>query len=352
MVDQARPLEDPEEWDRFVKICPNGSFLQSSSWAELKLRYGWVAKRFVIGGSAVLGGVQVLIRTRRLSPLGPSVGIAYVPRGPLVVGERETRVLLRAVVEEAQRCGSSVLRVEPANCIAADLQTEILAHEGFASSSAFVQIPRTGMVDLERDTRALLMSFKPKMRYNIGLAERRGVVVDMCTDEHSFAEFYELTTTTADREGFAVHAQSYYRDVWRCFGDDAALFIARYKDRPLAAAIVLAFGHTAVYLYGASSNLERNRMAPHAVQWGAMRWAQTRGCRQYDLWGMADPEDPNDPMLGVHRFKLGFQPTIRHYPGAYDRSIHRIRGWAISAGVLGARSMIHRWLRRRPALSI
>ena len=243
-------VEDSEEWDRFVKNCPNGSFLQSSLWGELKSRYGWVVKRFAIGESVVLAGVQMFIRTRSLSPLGPSVGIAYVPRGPLAVGEQETRALLRVVVEEARRCGSSML---PANGAAADLQTEILEQEGFASSSAFVQVPRTGMVDLEHDTQKMLKSFKSKMRYNIGLSERRGVVVDICTDDHSFEEFYELTTMTAEREGFAVHAQSYYRDVWHCFGDDAALFIARYQGRPLAAAMVLAFGQTAVYLYGASS---------------------------------------------------------------------------------------------------
>ena len=352
MVDQVRLVEDSEEWDRFVKNFPNGSFLQSSLWGELKSRYGWVAKRFAIGESVVLAGVQMLIRTRSLSPLGPSVGIAYVPRGPLAVGEQETRALLRVVVEEARRCGSSMLRVEPANGTAADLQTEILVQEGFVASSAFVQVPRTGMVDLDRDTQKMLKSFKSKMRYNIGLAERRGVAVDICTADYSFDEFYDLTTMTAAREGFAVHAQSYYRDVWRCFGDDAALFIARYKDRPLAAAMVLAFGQTAVYLYGASSNLERNRMAPHAVQWSAIRWAQARGCYQYDLWGMANPQDPNDPMFGVHRFKLGFKPTIRNYPGAYDRSIQKVRGWALSVGVLRARSMLNRWRGRRPALSV
>ena len=59
MVDQVRLVEDSEEWDRFVKNFPNGSFLQSSLWGELKSKYGWVAKRFAIGESSELEFVTV-----------------------------------------------------------------------------------------------------------------------------------------------------------------------------------------------------------------------------------------------------------------------------------------------------
>lgn len=349
MLPKVRLLEDHEQWDSIVQTFPNASFLQSSAWADLKSKYGWVAKRFVLGDNRSLrGGVQVLIRTRRLSPLGPSTGIVYVPRGPLVAEALGARALVQAVVKEAHRCGSSILRIEPTS----DDHAKILLEEGFTFSRKFVQIPRTGVIELGHDPDELLKSFKSKTRYNIRLADRRGVAVELCQNDDAFRDFYELTKITASREGFSVHHPSYYREACRCFGKDAGLFVARHKGSPLAALIAVAFGQTAVYLYGASSNLKRNLMAPHAVQWAAMRWAQTRGCRYYDLWGMADPQDPNDPMLGVHRFKIGFQPRLKRYPGAYDRSVHKIRGRILSSGVLELRSAVNRWRGHGASLSV
>ena len=349
MLPEVRLLKDREQWDSIVQTFPNASFLQSSAWADLKSKYGWTTKRFVIGDKdSIRGGVQVLVRTRRVSHLGPSMGIAYVPRGPLAPETVDARALVHAIVEEARQAGSSFLRVEPTS----EAHARILVDEGFVSSSRFIQIPRTGVVELGQNPDELLKSFKSKMRYNIRLAVRRGVVVDAQQNEDAFRDFYELTKITASREQFAVHHPSYYREVCRCFGQDAGLFVARHNGSPLAAVIAVAYGHTAVYLYGASSNIKRNLMAPHAVQWAAMQWAQTRGCRFYDLWGMSDPEDSEDPMAGVHRFKLGFEPQLKRYPGAYDRSIQNIRGRILRSGVLEFRSAINRWRGRGTSLSV
>jgi lipid II:glycine glycyltransferase (peptidoglycan interpeptide bridge formation enzyme) len=83
-------------------------------------------------------------------------------------------------------------------------------------------------------------------------------------------------------------------------------------------------------------------MAPHAAQWAAMRWAKQRGFAHYDLWGMADPDDPRDVMAGVHRFKLGFNPNLVTYPGAFDLALHPVRAWLLTRGALRARETLHR----------
>lgn len=336
----VRPVSQAPEWNRFAAERPDANLLQSGDWGDLKSRYGWRATRLVVGDvNAPRGGVQVLTRTRRIPPLGPSVGLAYVPRGPLADSDADTKALIGASIEEARRCGASLLRIEPARAAHA----AILEALGFRRTDAFVQIPRTAIVDLAADDAQLLASFKSKMRYNIRLAARRDVLIERDASETALDEFYELTRATALRQGFAVHAASYYRDVARTFGENAALFVARYEGRALAALMSVAFGPEAVYLYGASSEVERGRMAPHAVQWAAMCWARARGCRRYDLWGMADPNDPDDPMSGVHRFKLGFNPRLVEYPGTYDLPIQRIRSWVLTSGVLRARTAVQRW---------
>ncbi|MCY3959620.1 MAG: peptidoglycan bridge formation glycyltransferase FemA/FemB family protein [Chloroflexi bacterium] len=335
----AWSVSSPAQWNDFAAAHPAANLLHAGSWGDLKARYGWRVTRLAVGDvNAPRAGLQVLTRTRRVPPLGPSIGLAYVPRGPLADSDADARALIEAASQDARRLGASLLRVEPVRA----RHAAVLNALGFRQTDAFVQVPRTAVVDLAADDAELLASFKSKMRYNIRLAARRGVEVARESSEASFHAFYELTTATATRQGFAVHAASYYQDVARTFGDDAGLFVARHDGRALAALLVVAFGPEAVYLYGASSSAQRSRMAPHATQWAAMQWARTRGCRHYDLWGMADPNDPNDPMAGVHRFKLGFNPRLVEYPGTFDLPLQRLRAWALTSGALRARAALQR----------
>ena len=326
------PIESPEAWEAFVGGHPDGGFLQSWRWGELKSRYGWRAVRLGLprddGGLAA--GAQILVRTRRLWPAGPRVGLAYVPRGPLADSADTAEAVLCGAIASGKSQGASLVRVEPPS----DLAAEALASCGFRSAEQFVQIPRTAMVDLERPEPEILAGFKSKMRYNIGLAGRRDVEVSVAETDEDFEAFVDLMGVTASRERFAIHHPAYYRDVWRAFRPDhGALFIARRRGTPLAALMVVGAGRTAAYVFGGSSNQHRNLMAPHAVQWAAMRWAKAHGFVRYDLWGMADPDDPNDAMAGVHRFKLGFNPDLVTYPGAFDVPLQPVRSWLLTGAV-------------------
>ncbi len=92
------------------------------------------------------------------------------------------------------------------------------------------------------------------------------------------------------------------------------LLLAEYEGRPLAALMVFALGRRAYYLYGASTDEERNRMPTYLLQWRAMQWARARGCLEYDLWGVPDEDEQTleaqfetrrDGLWGVYRFKRG-----------------------------------------------
>lgn len=332
MTAAVSPVESQAAWEAFVARHPDGGFLQSWRWGELKSRYGWRAIRLGLprGDGRLAAGAQVLVRTRHVWPGGPRVGLAYVPRGPLAETPDAATVLARAAVEVGRDCGASFVRIEPPSGLAADG----LASCGFRPSEQFVQIPRTAVVDLERPESDILAGFKSKMRYNVRLAGRRGVEVAVAEGDADFDEFVDLMRITASRERFAIHHPAYYRDVWQAFQpDQGALFIARLQGTPLAALMVVGAGRTAAYVFGGSSSQHRNLMAPHAVQWAAMQWAKANGFARYDLWGMADPDDANDAMAGVHRFKLGFNPDLVTYPGAFDLTLQTARAWLLTRAV-------------------
>jgi lipid II:glycine glycyltransferase (peptidoglycan interpeptide bridge formation enzyme) len=201
----------------------------------------------------------------------------------------------------------------------------------FKRAAADIQPPDTVLIDLNPSAQEMLAAMKPKWRYNIALAEKRGVVVSDA-GEKGIDVFYRLLTETAARDGIAVHSGEYYRALFEeCRTDkfgggegsgtvsqQLRLYTAGHEGDVLAAIVVLFRRKQAVYLYGASANIKRNLMAPYALQWRAMQDAKALGCSQYDLFGIPPNEDPNHPMVGLYRFKTGFGGRIVHRPGSWD----------------------------------
>ncbi len=304
------------EWGAFIRKHPAAHILQSPTWGELKAEFGW-KPRYIQQGTL---GAMVLFR--RL-PLGFTV--AYIPRGP--VGEGDWQGLWPEVDAVCQAEKTVFLRVEPDvwEPVAADFAPTHLP--GFKPSNQTIQPPNTVLVDLQGSEEDLLARMKSKTRYNIRLAERKEVLVQRSTD---VAGFFKMMQTTGERDAFGIHNQNYYQRAYDLFSaqDACTLLIASWQDQPLAGLMAFAQGDTAWYFYGASTNQERNRMPTYLLQWEAMRWARSKGCHTYDLWGIPDqPEstleekftDRADGLWGVYRFKRGFGGEIRRTIGAWDR---------------------------------
>jgi lipid II:glycine glycyltransferase (peptidoglycan interpeptide bridge formation enzyme) len=190
-----------------------------------------------------------------------------------------------------------------------------------------VQPRRTITVDLGPSEDAILGKMKQKCRYNIRLAEKKGVAVRPWAD---IGAFHEMLVTTGRRDEFAVHSAAYYQRVQELFRDAGMceLLAAEYEGLTLAALMVFARGRRAWYVYGGSTDLERERMPNYLLQWEAMRWAKRRGCDEYDLWGVPDEDEAaleagfaerHEGLWGVYRFKRGFGGMVRRAAQAVDR---------------------------------
>jgi lipid II:glycine glycyltransferase (peptidoglycan interpeptide bridge formation enzyme) len=209
---------------------------------------------------------------------------------------------------------------------------------GFVPSEQTVQPRRTVIIDLMPDEDTILSQMKSKTRYNIRLAQRRDITVRQGNAD-DLPVFHRLLQATSERAGFGVHTLAYYAEAWRLFSPSSsvALLLAQHGDSPLATLMVFARGERAWYLYGASSDQERQRMPTYLLQWEAMRWARARGCRTYDLWGIPDLDADGIGSLaeaeehgalsrgmgGLYRFKRGFGGQERRYVGAYDYVYNR-----------------------------
>jgi len=322
-----------ESWDAFTQRFARGHLLQSWAWGQFKARFGWPepVRLAVIEEGRLLAGAQLLFRPL---PTGWWT-TAYAPKGPLLdpAQPQVAEQMLAAIHQVCRRRRAISLKVEP------DWEDSAAAHawwqeRGFRPSAQTVQPRRTVLVDLAPDEDSVLAAMKSKTRYNVRLAARRGIAVRPGTNS-DLPAFYRLLQVTSERNGFGIHTAAYYSEVWRTFsGRDAArLFIAEFQGRPLAGLMAFVWGRQAWYMYGASSDDERQRMPNHLLQWEAMRWAKARGCESYDLWGIPDVDEAqigadvvaaeaagvlSEGMGGLYRFKRGFGGREVRYVGAYD----------------------------------
>ena len=186
----------------------------------------------------------------------------------------------------------------------------------------------TVFLDLKTDQEKLLQKMKAKTRYNIRLSHRRGVrVVDVGPEQ--LEEWYRLYRETARRNHIALHDFHYFQAIFAARADNdkrrisVHLLLAQVEDEPLAGMFLALCDRQAVYLYGASSSRQRNKMASYALQWEAIRRAKRHGCRYYDMFGVAPAPEPSHPMFGLYRFKTGFGGSLYHRQGCWDYPLRR-----------------------------
>jgi lipid II:glycine glycyltransferase (peptidoglycan interpeptide bridge formation enzyme) len=319
-----------------LAACENAdSFLQSSMWGRFKSRFGWQAHAFIADWEH--GGAKpLLVLSRRMVP---GLGMAYIPWGPELPADFPDDPSLKA---EALTALARALRpLLPRNTVFIRFDPPWNGEWGMYApltrASADIQPPDTVLIDLNLSPDDILTAMKPKWRYNIGLAKKHNIVVS-CNYIQNIDIFYKLLTETASRDGIAIHSIKYYRALFEeCKGTqttllpqcgDAApplptpyslnLYTAAHENDILAAIVVLFRGKAATYMYGASTNVKRNLMAPYALQWKAMQDARAYGCTVYDLFGIPPNKDPDHPMAGLYRFKTGFGGRIIHRPGSWD----------------------------------
>ena len=347
-----------------LAICERAdSFLQSAMWGRFKSRFGWQTSAFAVEWTD--GGERpLLILSRRIAP---GVVMAYVPWGPelpgnwglglnsamtelahalrphlrgvafirfdppVSMGNGEWGVGNRGFCSDDRAISESypgISKSEPHSPLPTPFSlTNPFSlpnpHSPLTRAAADIQPPDTVLLDLSPNEEAILAAMKAKWRYNIGLAEKHGVVVSE-SGEEGVDVFYRLLSETAERDGIAIHSAGYYRALFEECGAGGEvplqlrLYTASHEGDALAAIVVLFRGRQATYLYGASANIKRNLMAPYALQWRAMTEAKAFGCTEYDLFGIPPNENPDHPMAGLYRFKTGFGGTIIHRSGSWD----------------------------------
>jgi lipid II:glycine glycyltransferase (peptidoglycan interpeptide bridge formation enzyme) len=312
-------------WDALVVANPDGGhILQSRAWAEFKRGWGWRPTYWI--AEAADAQVAILFLRRRIPGMGD---LWYAPKGP---GVADAATLAEILADRQSLQSAFLVKVEP-ELDSARADTRVWRSAGLRKARSDVQMSRaTIIVDLDRDEDALIASFKPKTRYNIRLAARRGVeIAPVEMSDANIATMYSLMAATRERAGFFLRSEKYFRGYWelQAASGQAQLFFATWQGQVLAGVFATYLGSHGWYKDGGSIKEHSELMAPHLLQWEVMRWLRTRGVRTYDLVAVPPASQLNDthPLFGLYRFKSGFSDAVTEFVGTWDLPV-RPRAYA------------------------
>jgi lipid II:glycine glycyltransferase (peptidoglycan interpeptide bridge formation enzyme) len=310
-----RRLDSPPAWNAALDALDSPHVLQSWEWGDFKSRWGWTAERWMREGES--GGPRAAIQVLQRQLARLPARVLYAPKGPTVSNLEALCQSLAWLESQGRRRRAVWVKIDgdPPTGVSLEEARAALRSRGWRYSPNQVQFRNTAHTDLRRPDDALLADMKPKWRYNIRLAEKRGVVARPAAPGEEDL-LYDLYAETGRRDGFAVRERAYYHDAWRTMG--AAGFIAEHDGRALAGLVLFRCRDRAWYFYGMSRSGGREHMPNHLLQWTAMRWARDQGCAVYDWWGAPDALEEADPLWGVYRFKEGFGARFVEGLGAWD----------------------------------
>ncbi|HET8912824.1 MAG TPA: peptidoglycan bridge formation glycyltransferase FemA/FemB family protein [Ktedonobacteraceae bacterium] len=317
---EACIITDRKQWNDFVasSVCCN--ITQSYEWGQLSeyLKEEPLYLGVVDDSGQLCAAILVFIM------VAPIIHRTYFysPRGPVIEDPASPAmtVLLNFLKAEARKRNAFMLKVEPS--VADDNQhwLSTLKRRGFHKIPNATHVRNEWVLDISPDEKTILAGMKDKWRYNIRLAERKGVTIREGKSQADIDTFYEIYQTTSDRDNFFIHPKGMYEDVMRMYGEDgrATMFIAEHQGKAISAIIMLRLGEWSWYMYGASANEGRNLMPNHLLQWTGMRWAKSFGCKYYNFRGIPEILQEGEEMWGVYQFKKGFGGYPIHFLHTHD----------------------------------
>lgn len=272
--------------------------LQTSAWAEFRRKWG----------NKILETKYGLLTLHHL-PF-TSYKIAMFEKGPV-----PTKEMLSDLKKIGKENDLAFIKLEP-NTVNS-LSVHQLISE-FCVPGRRLFTPTTFWINLTPSEEELMKSFSSKTRYNIRLAEKKGVTVREDNSDKAFDRYLELTRETINRQGFFAHTEKYHRLMWNVLKKVriAHLLTATYQGEIITTWIVFAWKNFLYYPYGASTEKHKEVMANNLMMWEAIKFGKKMGLTTFDLWGREEGK-------GFTKFKEGYNPKVIEFLGTWDLIINK-----------------------------
>jgi lipid II:glycine glycyltransferase (peptidoglycan interpeptide bridge formation enzyme) len=360
---RVRPISDAEHLD-YIATRPSVSFLQTPAWGRVKQDWAAESLGWFDPAGGLLGAGLVLYRqVPRLRRY-----LAYLPEGPDLPWAQAASTgrlddWLSPLREYLAGRGAFAIRLGPAVAVRSWTSTTLKSALASGDAARLADLPPS-MVDEQaasiapalaelgwlpparaegfatgqpqhvfwlplsgRTSDDVFAGFNQLWRRNIRKSAKLGVQVDL-GDRDDLAAFHRLYVETAQRDGFTPRPLRYFEGMWDAMTSEhpsrLRLYLARHDDDLVAATTMVQVGTHAWYSYGASSTAKRDVRGSNAVQWRMVTDAIEGGADVYDLRGITDTLDADDPHVGLIQFKLGTGGVAVEYPGEWTLPLNRV----------------------------
>ncbi|MDE6725838.1 MAG: peptidoglycan bridge formation glycyltransferase FemA/FemB family protein [Ruminiclostridium sp.] len=314
------------EYESFLKEKEGISFMQSLGWTAVKSN--WNSEAVIVRDSKgkIAGTCLILIKELPFFDRA----LLYAPRGPVCDYNNieVMREFFSGIDSLSKKYGAFEFICDPPVSEKDKDFAAAMKELGFSkkterakSKTETVQCRNNYVLNIDgKNQNDVMNCFKSDWRNRIRKAERKGVYCKFMGAE-GLKDFYPLMAATGKRDNFPVRSLEYFRRFTEGLGDNCRLFICYAdidgKETPLSAAIGVNYSGVFTYVYGASSDENRNLYPNYLMQWTMIRYALEKGCKLYDFGGIPCYDDEKDPKYGIYRFKKGFGGEIVNYAGDF-----------------------------------
>lgn len=298
-------------------------FLQSTYWEEIKKRLG--NKTFRLG--------NVFMQATKVPRLPYFVG--YIPRANL------SDINWDLLISEGKKNNLVYISIDPENKFE-EFEFDFKANKEFKVSKGMpTHLQYNTVLNLTKTEEDLLSGMKQKHRYNLKLAEKKGVSVKIESTEQAFSEFLKLYLLTLNRQDYFGRGENYIKTVWNTLKEfenkesKELIYIATayFEEKPIASWMLILFEDTICYPYGGTSDEYRNVMGTYKLIWEIIKWGKLKGYKKLDLFGLeadkssearGQTSEQLEPEFsdGYSRFKVGFGGEIIKYADTIDLIIN------------------------------
>ena len=326
-------------------VAENTPFTQAWFYGEWQEMTGRKVRRFEVKRDFKIIGFFQIIKY----PLLFSQSFLYIPHAPVLRsfsvqpsqpkllrrsrqgGDRLPREFLKEFQEKLVEIGKEenaiFVRFDVFPKTEENLSRFFKKVPSYAYHSSYFQPKSEWVIDLKKTEEELLNEMHPKNRYNIRLAEKKEVKIEIVKDDFKkyFEEFYALLKETAKRDNFNLHPKTYYQNVFATLEENNAfLAVARYEEKILLINLILLYGQAAYFAFGGSSGEHKNLMFSHLAQWEAIKEAKRRGFEVYNFGGIGNG---GKGLEGVSFFKKRFGGELLEYSDSYDLILKPFWHW-------------------------
>ncbi len=304
--------------ENFLKKNENAQIYQAPIWIEMRKSQ---PHKFIVSkdeNGQIVGSMSVFI----VNKYGKNM--LFCPRGP-VFEHSNLKVfneLLDGAFDMAKQYNAYGLRIDPTVLRSNKVfENEVKKRGGsilFVDDREIDTSPSHVVYTLDlkdKSEQEIFDSFESRYRYKIRRSEKRGIELKVGKKE-DLPEFHSLLVKTTQRKKFNGRPLSYFEKLFDTLGErNVHLLMAYFEGELIGAALLLCYGTTAIYLYGASSESHREAMPNHLIQWNMIKWAKEQGFDTYSFGGIPGYNDEKNSAYGIYRFKKGFNGNVIEYIG-------------------------------------